>query len=177
MVVAKSDAVHLGLCWQFAHRQVEKYYHVVVCGTLANEEGSIEAAIARHPNHRKCMAVSAGGRPALTGYRVLERLREATLLEARLHTGRTHQVRVHFKHLGHAVVGDLIYGKRANARLEEATGCRAPRQMLHAQTLAFTHPVTGERLRFTAPWPADFAAVVEQLRLQETLRPGRDTPR
>jgi len=165
MVVAKNDATHMALSYQFAHRKVEKVYHAIACGRVEPETGEINAAIARHPNHRKCMAVSAGGRTALTTYRVLERLREATLIEARLHTGRTHQVRVHFKHLGFPLAGDCIYGKRANAALAELTGCSAGRQMLHARFLAFTHPGTGERLAFEAPWPADFAQAVEALRL------------
>ncbi len=164
MVVAKDDATHLALSSQFAGRQVEKIYHAIACGRVEPAEGEINAAIARHPNHRKVMTVLAGGRSALTAYRVLERLREATLVEARLHTGRTHQVRVHFKHLGFPLVGDTVYGNRSNARLAELTGVRAPRQMLHARFLAFTHPRTRERLGFTAPWPADFTAVLAVLR-------------
>jgi 23S rRNA pseudouridine1911/1915/1917 synthase len=167
MVVAKDDAAHVALARQFADRKVVKLYHAILCGELPRLEGEIRAAIARHPDHRKVMTVLEGGRPARTGYRVLERLRAATLVEARLHTGRTHQIRVHFKHLGFPLAGDATYGARANARLAELTGVRAPRQMLHARFLAFAHPDTGRCVEFEAPWPADFAAVVHALRAGE----------
>jgi 23S rRNA pseudouridine1911/1915/1917 synthase len=164
IVVAKSDAIHLALSFQFANRKVDKVYHALVCGELTPESGEIDAAIARHPTHRKVMTVLAGGRAAVTGYRVLERLRAATLAEVRLHTGRTHQVRVHFKYIGFPLVGDNVYGQRQNARLRELTGYVAPRQMLHARLLAFVHPRTGERVRFEAPWPEDFHDAVVALR-------------
>jgi len=96
------------------------------------------------------------GRAARTSYRVLERLRGATLVEAILHTGRTHQIRVHFQFLGFPLVGDLTYGNRQNQRLEELTNYTAPRQMLHAFKLSFTHPRTGKRMAFEAPLPEDF---------------------
>lgn len=169
MVVAKDDATHMGLSYQFSRREVEKLYHAVVCGAVEPPTGEINAAIARHPNHRKVMTVTDGGRPARTSYRALERLREATLIEAQLHTGRTHQVRVHFKYIGFPLVGDLVYGKKQNARLTEVVGLTAPRQMLHARLLSFDHPRTGERLCFEAPWPDDFAAVVQALRLPRTV--------
>src|SRR6266478_4224486 len=133
LVVAKNDDTHLALSTQFAGREVEKVYHAIVCGMVTPEKGDIRAAIARHPTHRKRMAVTDGsGREAWTSYRVLERLREATLVEALLHTGRTHQVRVHFKHVGFPLVGDATYGNRQNKRLTELTGYTAPRQMLQA---------------------------------------------
>src|SRR5437773_8604339 len=98
LVVAKNDETHLALSAQFASRKVEKVYHAIVCGEVARDRGDIRAAIARHPSHRKCMAVDEEkGRQAHTGYRVLKRLEDATLVEAYLHTGRTHQIRVHFK--------------------------------------------------------------------------------
>ncbi len=163
MVVAKHDAAHLQLCRQFAEREVVKLYQAVLCGELPRASGEINAPIARHPSHRKVMTVAEGGREARTSYRVLERLRAATLVEARLHTGRTHQIRVHFKHLGYPLAGDLTYGKNANARLAAATGVEVPRQMLHAGFLAFSHPVTGRPIEFRAPWPSDFAATVRAL--------------
>jgi 23S rRNA pseudouridine1911/1915/1917 synthase len=107
------------------------------------------------------------GREAHTSYRVLERLRGATFAEARLHTGRTHQIRVHFKFLGYPLVGDATYGHRQNARLEELTGYRAPRQMLHAYHLAFTHPNTAKRLSFTAPPPEDFLDALATLKRRD----------
>ena len=165
LVVAKNDQSHLALATQFAGREVRKIYHAIVCGAITPERGDIRAAIARHPTHRKRMAVTDGsGREAWTSYRVLERLRDATLVEALLHTGRTHQIRVHFKHLGFPLVGDATYGNRQNKRLAELTGYGAPRQMLHAHKLAFKHPRTGKKMSFEAPWPADFKAALTALR-------------
>src|SRR5262245_17569902 len=119
LVVAKNDETHLALSTQFAKRKVDKIYHAIVCGEMPRDKGEIRAAIARHPSHRKRMAVRDDtGREARTGYRVLERLRSATLVEATLHTGRTHQIRVHFQFLGFPVAGDDTYGQRQNRRLE-----------------------------------------------------------
>ena len=164
LVVAKNDPTHVALSTQFAGRSVEKVYHGIACGEVAPESGDIRAAIARHPTHRKRMAVNDGsGREAWTSYRVLKRLREATLVEALLHTGRTHQVRVHFKHIGFPLVGDATYGNRQNQRLAEATGYHAPRQMLHAKKLGFTHPHTAKRVQFEAAWPEDFKDALRAL--------------
>lgn len=164
MVVAKNDAGHLALSEQFARRGVDKVYHAIVCGKLDPGSGEVSAPIARHPNHRKMMTVLAGGRPALTAYRAMEFLSGATLVEARPRTGRTHQVRVHFKHIGFPLVGDELYGKRANLRLWEETGYEAPRHMLHAHRLAFIHPVSRRAVAFEAPWPSDFAGAIAALR-------------
>jgi 23S rRNA pseudouridine1911/1915/1917 synthase len=164
LVVAKHDAAHAALAAQFSARTLEKLYHALVCGAVEPAAGDIRAAIARHPTHRKRMAVTDGrGRPAWTSYRVLERLRGATLVEALLHTGRTHQVRVHFKHLGFPLAGDLTYGNRQSQALADLTGYAAPRQMLHARRLAFQHPSRPERLVFVAPWPPDFRDAVQAL--------------
>jgi|KBSMisStaDraftv2_1062788.scaffolds.fasta_scaffold303283_1 23S rRNA pseudouridine1911/1915/1917 synthase len=165
LVIAKNDETHLALSSQFASRKVEKVYHAIVCGEMPREKGEIRAAIARHPSHRKCMAVDEeSGREAHTSYRVLERLRGATLAEALLHTGRTHQIRVHFKFLGHPLVGDETYGHRQNEKLADFTGFRAPRQMLHAFRLAFIHPRTAKRVRFEAPRPEDFVDALSALK-------------
>jgi len=165
MVVAKNDDTHLALSAQFASRKVEKTYQAIVCGEMARDRGEIRAAIARHSSHRKCMAVDEEfGREAHTTYRVIERLRGATLAEALLHTGRTHQIRVHFKFLGYTLVGDQTYGHRQNVRLEELTEYRAPRQMLHAYHLTFFHPRSGKRLRFDAELPEDFNDALAILR-------------
>ncbi|MGO9200252.1 MAG: RluA family pseudouridine synthase [Limisphaerales bacterium] len=170
LVVAKSDPIHLGLASQFASRKVEKLYHAIVCGEMMRDQGEIRAAIARHPSHRKRMAVDDEmGREARTTYRVLERLRGATLVEAALHTGRTHQVRVHFQFLGFPLAGDATYGNRQNQRLTELTGYLAPRQMLHAFQLSFVHPRTGRRMSFQAPHPADFLDALAALRDPEAL--------
>ncbi|HWH67751.1 MAG TPA: RluA family pseudouridine synthase [Candidatus Sulfotelmatobacter sp.] len=165
LVVAKNDATHLALATQFASRKVQKVYHAIVCGEMARDQGEIRAAIARHPSHRKCMAVDEeSGREAHTGYRVLERLRSATLAEARLHTGRTHQIRVHFKFIGYPLVGDATYGNRQNSRLKDLTSYAAPRQMLHAFHLSFMHPRTGKQMSFEAPRPEDFLDALAALR-------------
>ena len=165
LVIAKNDPTHLALSTQFAGREVRKIYHAIVCGRVTPEQGDIRAAIARHPTHRKRMAVTDGsGREAWTSYTVIERLREATLVEAVLHTGRTHQIRVHFKHLGFPVAGDATYGNRQNKRVTELTGYTAPRQMLHAHKLAFKHPRTGKKMSFEAPWPEDFKEGLTALR-------------
>ena len=167
LVVAKNDEAHLALSAQFAGRTVEKIYLAIVCGVLPRAAGNIHAAIARHPTHRKRMAVCAphAGRLAHTEYRVMERLNQATLVEARLHTGRTHQIRVHFQHLGFPVAGDLTYGPRQTKKLAELTHYQAPRVLLHAHKLAFLHPHTGKPMRFTAPIPADLEAALQLLRL------------
>ena len=165
LVVAKTDETHLALSAQFATRKVEKIYQAILCGELPRDRGEIRAAIARHPSHRKRMAVDDElGREARTGYHVLERLRGATLVEAVLHTGRTHQIRVHFQFLGFPLVGDATYGNRQNQRLADLTGYTAPRQMLHAGRLAFIHPRTAKRLSFEAPRPEDFLDALAALR-------------
>jgi len=164
LVVAKNDETHLALSAQFANRKVEKIYHAILCGELPRPKGEIKAAIARHTSHRKRMAVVEGGREAHTSYRVLESLRGATLAEALLHTGRTHQIRVHFQFLGYPLVGDLTYGNRQNQKLEELTGYHAGRQMLHAYHLGFTHPRTGKKVAFDAPVPKDFQDALSCLR-------------
>ena len=167
MIVAKNDTAHLGLTAQFAKREIVKLYNAILCGELPRLSGDIRASIARHVNHRKRMAVTdddARGREAWTSYRVLERLRDATLVEARLHTGRTHQIRVHFQYLGYPLAGDETYAKRQTQRLAELTGYTAPRQMLHARSIEFVHPRSDAVLRFEAPWPEDFLNAVRSLR-------------
>lgn len=173
LVVAKNDETHLALSRQFAAREVAKIYQAIVCGELTRDSGEIHAAIARHPAHRKRMAVREDdrGRPAHTSWRVLDRLNAATLVEAKLHTGRTHQVRVHFQFLGHPLVGDAIYGARQNKKLEELTGYAAPRVMLHAHELSFTHPRTQKAMSFEAPLPADFREALKFLRPNSAVKP------
>jgi 23S rRNA pseudouridine1911/1915/1917 synthase len=148
LVAAKNDAAHQALARQFAGREVSKIYLALVVGKMARLSGTIEAAIGRHPVLRKKMTVvpDGCGRAAKTGYRVLCTVPAGTLVECTLHTGRTHQIRVHLKHLGHPVLGDEVYGKRAGFA----------RQMLHAWRLGLTHPRTGERVNFESPIPPDF---------------------
>lgn len=168
MVVAKCDETHMALSAQFAGRGVTKIYHAIVCGEVQREKGEIRAGIARHSSHRKRMAVDDDrGRPARTSFKVLERLNNATLVEALLHTGRTHQIRVHFQHIKHPLVGDQTYGQRPNRKLTELTHYEAPRQMLHASQLGFTHPRTGRKVHLEAPLPADFEDAVSALRLPD----------
>ena len=166
LVVAKNDETHRALQEQFAARTVEKVYHAIVCGDLQPPEGEIRAAIARHPSHRKRMAVTTPGkgRSAWTSFRRLEVLRHSAYVEALLHTGRTHQIRVHFQHLGFPLVGDSTYGVRQSARLLELTGFEAARQMLHARMLGFHHPRTGAWRDYQAPLPDDFQAALTALR-------------
>jgi 23S rRNA pseudouridine1911/1915/1917 synthase len=167
LVVAKNDQTHLALARQFEERTVEKLYDAIVLGILERDSGEIRASIARHPTQRKRMAVreNAESRFAHTSYRVLERLIHSTHVEAEIHTGRTHQIRVHFQFIGHPVVGDATYGAKANKRFTEVTGCAAPRVLLHARKLSFVHPRTGKKMKFLAPLPEDFQAAIKFLRV------------
>ncbi len=166
LVVAKNDATHIALCEQFAARTTQKTYLAILCGQVPRASGEIRAAIARHPSHRRRMAVSMGeGRDSWTSYRVTERLLYSTLVEADLHTGRTHQIRVHFQHIGFPVAGDDTYGERQTKKLTELTDYAAPRVLLHAHKLAFTHPRTKRKKTVTAPMPADFQEALKRLRV------------
>jgi 23S rRNA pseudouridine1911/1915/1917 synthase len=157
LVVAKNDVTHRELSKQFAARTLKKTYLALVAGRLKNQSGVIDAPIGRHPVHRQRMSVARNsrGRSAMTEYRVLRSSDEMSLVECALHSGRTHQIRVHLHHLGHPLIGDKLYApKFANA---------APRQMLHAWRLGFTHPANGEWRDFEAPLPADFKQVLATL--------------
>ena len=170
MVAAKTAETHAALVEQFAARTIERSYTAVAWGAPAPAEGTCTGAIGRHPIDRKRMAVRAqGGRPAQTHYRVERELAggAASLVTCRLGTGRTHQVRVHLAHAGHPLVGDPTYGRRhpphgLEPRARHVVAVFA-RQALHAATLGFTHPVTGEHLRFTTPIPRDFQELVDAL--------------
>ncbi len=159
LVVAKNDLAHRELSRQFADRNVEKIYLALVAGKLRKPASVIEERIGRHPVHRQRMSVTTKrGRTAKTEYRVLRSTGDASLIECRLHSGRTHQVRVHFHHLGHAVLGDKVYAPRVAKNF--------PRQMLHAWKLGFRHPRTGEWKQFQAPVPDDFKEAVARTGLQ-----------
>jgi len=164
LLVAKDDAAHQALADQFANRTLDKTYLAILCGEVPRASGNIRAAIARHPSHRKRMAVQEAGRESHTGYRVIELLNHATLVEAILFTGRTHQIRVHFQHLGFPVLGDEVYGKKQSAKVCDATGYTAPRQMLHARRITFDHPRTKKKVTIEAPWPNDFQEALSTLR-------------
>lgn len=160
MVVAKSQLAYDRLQADFRVRRVKKIYQALVQGYLDPAAGTIDAPIGRHPSRDFKMAVVAGGRPAITHYRTLESLPRATLVELQLETGRTHQIRVHMQAIGHAIVGDPTYG--ANPLLAKELGLK--RQWLHAVSLGFTHPVTGEQVSFQAPLAADLKDALTRLR-------------
>ena len=157
LMVAKNDLAHQSLAAQIAAHTFTRMYNTVVYGSLKTDEGTISAPIARHPADRKKMAVVPGGREAVTHYRVLERLSGFTLVECRLETGRTHQIRVHMAHIGHPVAGDPVYGpKKCIASLNG--------QCLHARLLGFVHPATGEYMEFDSGLPPYFTDFLEKLR-------------
>ena len=156
LVVAKSDRAHPALSAQFEARTIEKIYLALVAGKLRRRTGTIEEKIGRHPVDRQRMSVtSTRGRAAKTEYRVISASDEMSLLECKLHSGRTHQIRVHLHHLGHPVLGDKVYGARFVKTF--------PRQMLHAWKLGFQHPRTEERKNFEAPLSPDFQAAIKSL--------------
>jgi 23S rRNA pseudouridine1911/1915/1917 synthase len=159
IVVAKTDAAHQNLSKQFAARTVKKVYQAVALGVFDRKFGKIETEIGRSLRDRKKMSTrTARGRVAVSEYRVLEQFRDAALVEVAPKTGRTHQIRVHLAHLGHAILGDRVYGKQKIGKIS------APRQMLHAAKLGFSHPKSGKWLEFEANLPQDFAEVLEKLR-------------
>lgn len=147
MLVAKNDAAHLFLSSELSERHMEKHYHAIVCGCMKEQCGVIEQPIGRSRQDRKKMAVDPEGRYAFTEWRVIREGRDRTLLDVHIVTGRTHQIRVHMRHIGHPVLGDPLYGFHNMPK--------ADRLMLHAYSVSFTHPVTGERMTFTAPCPFD----------------------
>ena len=157
MVVAKSELAYSVLKRAFRSRAVEKTYHALVQGHPDPFTGTIDAPIGRHPGADYKMAVIRGGRPSITHYETLEAFVGTTLLEVNLQTGRTHQIRVHFAALKHPCVGDVFYG--ADPALAERLGLE--RQWLHAVRLAFTHPITGEPMSFSSPYPADLKRALE----------------
>ena len=169
LVVAKDDLAHRALQRQFAERTVEKEYLALVLGVPRERAKTIDAAIGRHPTERVRMAVRrTGGRSAVTSYRVLEAWADASLLKVLIHTGRTHQIRVHMASVGHPVAGDKVYGgtrfpKSISAESREAL-CLLHRPALHAARLCFDHPRTSQRLCFESPTPPDILDVVERLR-------------
>ena len=155
LVIAKTEKAHRLIADEFASRGVEKAYLALVDGTPRMPHGKIDAAIGRHKVHRQKMAVDERGREALTHYRVLASNESKALVECRPRTGRTHQIRVHLKHLGQPVTGDPVYGRRGSHE----------RHFLHAWKLTLTHPESGERVSFTAPVAEDFPAWAKEAAL------------
>jgi 23S rRNA pseudouridine1911/1915/1917 synthase len=167
IVVAKNDLAHQALTRQFADRSLSRTYQAIVWG-VPPHTGSIEAPIGRHPRDRKKMAVTAKGRAALTHYKVLKNLGAVSLIECKLATGRTHQIRVHLAHIKHPVVGDPVYGRRgAGPKGTEDLGA-FPRQALHAVRLELIHPRTGKRMSFSSPLPTDMAKLLRKLERTKT---------
>ena len=164
IVVAKTDKAHQGLAVQFAERRLQKEYLALVAGVPQLLSGSIRKPIGRHKQHRHKMTVveeEQGGREAHTDWVLEERFGDlAALIRCTLHTGRTHQIRVHMKALGHVLLGDTIYGWKPDARLPR----QPERVMLHAEHLVFAHPITKKTMDLRAPLPADFQAVMKTLR-------------
>jgi len=158
IVAAKTDRGRTALVAQWADHSVEKTYLALVWGTVEEESATIDAPIGRDPKNRQRMAVARAGRVAVTHFRVVERFFNATLLEVKIDTGRTHQIRVHLAFAGHPVVGDAVYG-----RVAKAPG--APRHFLHASQLGFKLP-SGEPVSHVSPLPQDLARVLENLRVE-----------
>ncbi len=158
ILIAKNDRAHAALSEQFKERSMEKHYRAVAFGHFPEESGLIDAPIARHPVDRKKMAVVPDGKPSQTEWKTLEQLKSTTYLDVHLLTGRTHQIRVHMHSIGHPLLGDRIYAPNLK------TSVHIPRLMLHAYSLAFTHPTTGERMTLCAPLPEKFEATLEKLR-------------
>ncbi len=156
LVVAKNDVAHKSLAKQIEEKTAGRHYLALVCGNIKTDEGVVDKGIARSKRDRKMMAIDDEGRRAITHYTVQERFGDFTLVEFRLKTGRTHQIRVHAKYLNHPVVGDTVYGKKDSFGLKG--------QLLHAYKLTLTHPVSGERMEFFAPLPDYFENVLEKLR-------------
>lgn len=163
MVVAKTTLCHRLLVDAFKERTVDKEYLALVFGFIKQKKGRIVAPISRHHINRQKMTTcdEGKGRYAASSWQVLEEYSEGcSLVRVQIETGRTHQIRVHLSSLGHPVAGDMLYGRARNTRIY-------PRQMLHAHSLSFSHPITGEKLAFSAPVWLDFQEIVDQLRLQE----------
>ena len=155
MMAAKNDRAHVDLAEQIREKTAQRIYRAIVCGTIAEDRGEIRAPIGRHPTERKKMAVVPGGKEATTLFRVVERFPAHTLVECRLKTGRTHQIRVHMAYIGHPLLGDPKYGRK----MPDIAG-----QALHSCELSFTHPRTKERMTFAAEMPEDMQAILHALR-------------
>ena len=158
LVVCKNDFAHNSLAEQLKVHSITRVYYAIVFGNLREDEGTVHAPIGRHPIDRKKMAINhKNGKEAVTHYKVLERFGQATYIECRLETGRTHQIRVHMASLGHPLLGDTVYGSSKNPYHLQG-------QALHAMILGFIHPVTEEYMEFEAPIPEYFSKLLDKLR-------------
>ncbi|MEW6163360.1 MAG: RluA family pseudouridine synthase [Nitrospirota bacterium] len=170
MVIALSDEAYYNLIEQFRHRAIKRRYIALIYGNIRKNEGEIALKIGRSESDRKKMSTRMKkGKEAVTRWKVLERFGNATLIEARSGTGRTHQIRVHFASMGHPLLGDRAYGKKTTLKWKMENGkwktLTFPRQMLHAELLGFTHPVTGKYLEFSTPVSEDMAEKIKGLQL------------
>ncbi|WP_346885341.1 RluA family pseudouridine synthase [Clostridium sp. UBA4395] len=157
LVVAKNDKSHNSLAMQLKDHSMKRTYYAIVEGIVKEEEGTVRTNIGRHPVERIKMAVVKNGKEAITNYKVLERFKSNTLVECRLETGRTHQIRVHMAHLHHPLIGDQVYGyKKQKFKLQG--------QALHAKNLGFIHPTTGEYMEFDSQLPEYFQDILDKLR-------------
>ncbi len=172
LLIAKQDEIHHRLTGMFQAREIHKVYWAILHGALPRIEGEINLPIGRHPRDRKRMAIRSGGRPALTRYRILRTGLGGTLAEVYPTTGRTHQIRVHFRHLGVPIVHDSLYGLKryAGKGTLERLFADYPGLGLHARSLRFRHPVTGQELAITVEPPDTFKSVMEQMTCLETNR-------
>ncbi len=166
LMIAKTDEAHLGLAEQIKDHSFERRYEAILVGNLKEDEGTIDAPIGRHPEDRKKMAIVMDGREAITHYRVLERFSGFCHVELKLETGRTHQIRVHSKSVGHPVLGDTLYGA-GKTKFELQNKSIIEEQTLHARTVGFVHPITGESLSFTSDLPEYFDTLLTKLRKME----------
>lgn len=157
LMIAKNDKAHLGLSEMLKTHDITRKYHAIVHGNFKEESGTVDLPIGRSPQDRKKMAIVKGGREARTDYKVIERFKNYTHVELTLHTGRTHQIRVHMKAIGHPLLGDPIYGPAKSL-------FGLDKQMLHAKVLGFKQPITGEDLYFESELPDYFTAVIDRLR-------------
>jgi 23S rRNA pseudouridine1911/1915/1917 synthase len=165
LVVAKTDRAHEGLAAQFARHSIERVYRAIVSGVPAQLQGTVDAPLARSSTNRQKMAIVEGsrGKRAVTHWKLVRALRESAMVECRLETGRTHQVRVHMASLGHPLVGDPVYGRTRPAHREILKRLGFHRQALHAAALGFEHPVSKENLSFKSPLPSDIQELFGEL--------------
>jgi len=165
LLVAKTDVAHEGLAKQFAAHSIDRHYLAIVNGLPKASEGTVDAPLARSATNRKKMAVVAGsrGKRAVTHWKLLRAFRTAALVECRLETGRTHQVRVHMASLGHPLVGDPVYGRSEKTHGKLLKELQFERQALHAAELGFVHPVTKHRMSFSSPMPPDMQELFNAL--------------
>ena len=158
LIVCKNDEAHVDIAQQIKEHSVNRIYVGIVCGNVKDDEGTIEGPIGRHPIERKKMAINEkNGKPAITHYKVLERFGNYTYMQFKLETGRTHQIRVHMASIGHPLLGDALYSSN------RSTFKNLQGQTLHAQTIGFIHPKTGEYMEFSAPLPEYFKKLLSIL--------------